>query len=475
MTDLVYTPPGIYVDEQATPVPNISSIVALPPSRVALVGPSVGYQQRTDTLQLGASPVQLTQTGVDTATIVVTSLDRVVYALTTDYLVNETGAVPEDAVTTVARSGGGSAIPLDSVVYVTYRYTNSAFYQPYYTTDWDEIQSRYGAAILVTGAIGSPLSLAAKIVMEQGARELILVPTAGSSPTAVTAAQLATALARLSAREDVGVVVSLPVGITGTDGGPGETTQVCTDLKNHVINAVADGNYRIGIIGLESIAVRSHDQLAGVIDSERIMLAYPNVMNWYNGYTNLVIELSGYYLAAAYAGRLASQQSQIPLTKKQIASFASIPARIFNTMTPAFKNNLSGHGVAVTEQTADGRLVVRHGVATDMTNVLTREISITRSKDTLLRLITQALDRSGVIGEALSADSPVHIRGLVEGALSQAVGIGTIIGYSNLAVRVAASDPTTLECKFAYDPAYPLNKINVSFSINTVTGTVQTV
>lgn len=475
MTDLVYNPPGIYVEEQATPVPNISSVVALPPSRVALVGPSVGYQQRTDTIQLGATPVPLTQTGVDTATVVVTSLDRIVYALTTDYLVVETGPVPEDAVTTVARSGGGSAIPLDSVVYVTYRYTNSSFYQPYYTTDWDEIQSRYGAAILSTGAIGSPLSLAAKIVMEQGAREIIFVPTAGSSPTVVTAAQLSTALARLSAREDVGIVVSLPVGITGTDGGPGETTQVCTDLKNHVENAVLDGNYRVGVIGLEASAARSHGSLAAVIDSERIMLAYPNVMNWYNGYTNLVIELSGYYLAAAYAGRMASQQSQIPLTKKQIASFASIPARVFNTMTPAFKNNLSGKGVAVTEQTADGRLVVRHGVSTDMTNVLSREMSITRAKDTLLRLITQALDRSGVIGTALSVDSPVHIRGLVEGALSQAVGIGTIIKYTNLSVRQSPVEPTMLEVKFAYDPAFPLNTIHVSFSINTVTGTVQEV
>lgn len=475
MTDLVYSPPGIYVQEQATPVPNISSVVALPPSRVALVGPSVGYQQRTDTIQLGASPMQLSQTGVDTSTVVVSSLDRILYALTTDYLVVETGAVPEDAVTTVARSGGGSAIPLGSVVYVTYRYTNSAFYQPYYTTDWDEIQSRYGAAINVDGSIGSPLSLAAKIVMEQGAREIILVPTAGSSPTAVTAAQLNTALGRLLAREDVGVVVSLPVGITGTDGGPGETTQVCTDLRNHVVNSVADGNYRVGIIGLDALANRSHDVLAGLINSERIMLAFPNKMNWYNGYTNLVIGLSGYYLAAAYAGKIASQPSQEPLTKKQIASFASIPATVFNTMTPAFKNNLSGHGVAVTEQAADGRLVVRHGVSTNMTNVLTREISIIRAKDTLLRLVTQALDRSGVIGQAMTPDSPIHIRGLIEGALQQALGIGTIIGFSNLAVRQSTAEPTTLDAKFAYVPSYPLNKINVSFSINTVTGTVQEV
>ena len=358
---------------------------------------------------------------------------------------------------------------------MTYSYTDESFYQPYYTTDWDEIQSRYGAAILPSGAIGSPLSLAAKIVMEQGTRELILVPTKGSSADSVTASQLLDGMGMLDAREDVGIVVTLPVGIVGTDNEPGETNQVCDDLKTHITNSVIDGKYRIGIIGLESTAGRTHEVLAGRINSPRVMLVYPNVMNWYNGYNNLVTELSGYYLAAAYAGKLASQQSQVPLTKKQIASFSSIPARVFNMMTKAFKNSLSGSGVAVTEQTADGRLVVRHGVSTQMTNVLTREISITRAKDTLLRLVTQALDGSGAIGEAMTADSPIHIRALVAGALSQAQQIGTIINFSNLAVRQSVAEPTTLEVKFAYTPAYPLNKITVSFSINTVTGTVQEV
>lgn len=472
MPELVYTPPGVYVDENASPVPNIGTVVAIPPSRVAIVGPSIGYRTRTETIVAGATPVTLSETGVDTDTVTVTSLDGVVYAVTTDYTLNETGDVAEDAITTFSRAGGG-AISVDSVVYVSYRYTDSEFYLPYYTTDWDEIQSRYGAALDAAGAISSPLSLAAKIVMEQGAREIILVPTKGSTPSVVNAAQLSAALATLSAREDVGIVVPLPVGITGTDGAPGETTTVCTDLRLHVENCSSDGNFRIGVIGLEKSAVRQHDSLATQISSRRVMLAFPNVMNWYNGYTNLVAEISGYYLAAAYAGRLAALPAQMPLTKKSLASFGSIPARVFNSMTQAFKNNLSGSGVAVTEQQADGRLTVRHGVSTDMTNILTREVSVTRAKDTLLRMVDQGLDRSGAVGEPLTLNSPVEIRGIMEGVLTQAVAVGLIIAFSNLAVRPSAADPTILEVKFAYDPAYPLNKINVSFSINTQTGSIQ--
>lgn len=472
MTNFVYSPPGVYVDENASPVPNISSVVALPPSRVALVGPSVGYQTLTETVSLGAIPVTLSQAGIDAATVVVSALDGTVYTELNDYDVAQSGD-PLESITTLARDTAG-AIPLEAIVYVTYRYTNSAFFMPFYSADWDEIQTRFGPAIGTNGQVTSPLSLAAKIVMEQGAREIILVPTSGAA-TITTAAQLATGLLALRSRDDVGIVVTLPIGVTGTDVAPGETTQVCTDLRSHVNNASTDGQYRIGIVGLDSGSERSHDVLAASIASRRVMLAYPNSMNWYNGFTNSIVELSGCYLAAAYAGALASRPPQTPLTMKAVQSFASIPARIMNMMTTSFKNNLSSAGVAVTESKADGRLVVRHGVSTDPTNVLTTEMSITRAKDSLLRLVNRSLERSGVVGEALSLNSPVEVRGIVEGALTQAQTAGIMVNFSNLAVRSNPSDPTILEVKFAYIPAYPLNKITVSFSINTVTGTVQEV
>jgi hypothetical protein len=203
------------------------------------------------------------------------------------------------------------------------------------------------------------------------------------------------------------------------------------------------------------------------------MLAYPNVMSWFNGYTGLVTEVSGYYLAAAYAGLLASQSPQTPLTAKQVRSFNGIPPRIVSAMTRTFKDNLSSNGVAVTEQRPDGRLVIRHGVSTDPTNVLTREVSITRAKDALLDLVDLALDSSGIIGDFATSESPVQVRGIVESALEQAKQTQIIVNWSNLAVRTNEGDPTVLDVKFAYTPAYPLNKITVSFSINTQTGAVQ--
>lgn len=471
MADLVYIPPGVTVDENAQPVPNISGTVAIPPALVALVGPSIGYQTYTEPVQLNSTtPVTLTQKGIDTTSIVVTSLTGATRTVSTDYTVAQTGSPAEESVTTVARVNGG-AIASGDTVYVSYRYTNSAFYLPFLADDWDQIQSRFGAAInSSTGAVSSPLSLAAKVVMEQGVRQLILLPTKGSTPTSVTAAQLSTAYTQLEAREDVGIVVPLGVGITGSDVSPGDTTNLVQNLKTHVESMSTDGKYRTGIVGLDSEATRTHSTLAQAISSKRVNLVYPNIVEWYNGYTNTMVELGGVYLAAAVAGLAASRQAQEPLTRKIVRSFPSIPGRVLATMTKAAKDDLSKSGVMVVEQTAAGALVVRHGVTTDRTSLLTREYSIVRSKDTIVRLLYQALDQAGIIGSPMTSETPVRIRSLVDGALTQAQNAGLFEAYSNLNVRVSTTDLTTIEVKFAYRPAYPVNNIQVAFSINTVTG-----
>lgn len=471
MADLVYVPPGVIVAEDASPVPNIASSVAIPPSRIALVGPSVGYQTYTEALQMtGVVAQSLSKKGVSTGSIVLTTVTGSTLTLTTDYTVAQTGTPPEEATTTVTRVGGG-AISDGQIVYATYQYTDSAFYEPFLSSDWDQIQSRYGSAIVsASGAIGSPLSLAAKIVMEQGVREILLVPTKGSSVSAVTAAQINTAYGKLETREDVGIVVPLGIGITGTDVSPGDTNSLVQNLKTHVESMSSQGLYRIGVVGLDTGATRDHAALGPSIGSRRVMLAYPNILSWYNGYTNTTVEVGGVYLGAALGGMMAARMPQEPLTKKQVAGFSSIPARVLASMTKSVKDDLSNKGVAVAELSANDRIVVRHGTSTDRSSLITREISVTRGKDTMIRLVYQGLEQSGLIGTPVTADTPVRIRSIVEGALTQAQALGVINTFSNLAVKVKENDPTSVVVKYAYIPTYPLNYITVSFSINTVTG-----
>ena len=90
-----YEPPGIYVYETSTPSTASGSFAG---PLAAIVGPALGYRTFTDSVLLnGTNPgvceatqlPRLSQLGIDTSTIVVTSPGGtpITYTLTTDYTV----------------------------------------------------------------------------------------------------------------------------------------------------------------------------------------------------------------------------------------------------------------------------------------------------------------------------------------------------------------------------------------------------
>jgi hypothetical protein len=189
---------------------------------------------------------------------------------------------------------------------------------------------------------------------------------------------------------------------------------------------------------------------------------------------NQTVEVGGSYLAAAYAGMLAARQPQIPLTHKFPVSFIGIPTPVKQAMTKQVKNLLSSSGVCVTEVNRTGRLQVRHGLTTDFTGgVLLREISLVRAQDALYALVEDTLKSSNLIGLPILADTGLRVKGITQGALEQAKAQNLIVDYNSLKVRQQsppAGDPTIIEVKFAYKPAWPLNYILVSFTVDTSTG-----
>jgi hypothetical protein len=193
-------------------------------------------------------------------------------------------------------------------------------------------------------------------------------------------------------------------------------------------------------------------------------------LNYYNGQTNTVIEVAGYYLAAAAAGVMTSLPVQIPLTRKQIRGFAGIPTAKRATLTPTNKNLWSSAGVMVAEIDRNGRLIIRHGTSSDPTSVLTREMSLVRAKDAMVTLIHDTVDSAGLVGSSIDEETPIRVKGVMAGCLETLVDVGVIVGYLDLKVRQLVGDPTVIEVKFQYKPAYPLNYIVVSFNINTLTG-----
>lgn len=468
-----YKPPGVYVEEEMTALVSVAGVA---PTVVAIVGPSVGYRTATEAVTLSdVSAVTLFNKGINLSEdFSVTSLTGVSYGAADYTLTAEAGEdgdilVTGDNTTTIERTSD-SAIPSGETVYVAYRYTDSNYFEPMIVSDFDDVEAVYGTAMdLVTNVILSPLSLAAKMAFDNGARNLVLVATAGTAD-AVTASQLEAGYVRLGALPGANLVVPLPVGITGTEAIPGDVADVGAGLATWLEAQVSLSNLRVGIVGVERSVSIDPANLVASYANKRIMHAHPNRLNFYNGLTNTTIEVSGYYLAAAYAGRFAAQPIQMPLTKKRVRGFAGIPATALSQMTTSKKNTWSDAGVAVAEVTRQNTLVVRHGTSTDRTNVNTREISLVRARDAMVNLIQDTLDASGLIGSYLVAETPTRISGVIEGILETAMASEIIVGYSDVRVRQTSLEPSIIEVKFRYKPAYPLNYIVVSFSVNTETG-----
>lgn len=482
-----YVPPGVYWVEN--PLPAAATAGTAQPSTVALVGPGIGYRSFVDTVTVNyVTATALSQLGINLtpnssadppyAGVVVTdTTGATTYISGTDYTITQTAATDGNSIDTnttiIALSGG--AISSGQQVVVSYQYTDSNYYTPTYCNDYTTIQSLYGPAFDTnTGQILSPLSFAAKFALDNGAATLVFVATADAANLA-TRGGLNNAYHQLSALDDVGIVVALPVGITGTPGSPGDVVNVADDLALFLEGQVNTNNiFLVGVIGNETSSTVHPDVIAETVDDERTILAWPNQMVWYNGFTNVSQVLGGYYLAAAYAGILARNPVQQGLTKQTVRDFSGISPVVFATMTNSYKNQLSAAGVAVTELTRNGLLQVRHGVTTNPTNVYTREISLVRSQDYMIETILNAIDNASLIGTPITDQTTATISGLVTSNLESLKTQGVIAGYTGLSVVESTEDPTIINVVFQYIPSYPLNYITISFSINTTNGTVVT-
>jgi hypothetical protein len=124
----------------------------------------------------------------------------------------------------------------------------------------------------------------------------------------------------------------------------------------------------------------------------------------------------------------------------------------------------------VAEVNRQRQLVCRHGVSTETFSFAQREISVVRARDTMMRIIEDTLEASAVIGQVVTAETPGRIRNIVESALESLLARGVFAAYQELAARQSRTNPTVIEVKFQYRPAYPINYVVVAFSIDADTG-----
>ena len=480
-----YSPPGVYIEEILSPVVGTTG---LPPTLVALVGPSIGYQTGSEQFLLTDDPAwRLAKKGVLISSIAVQVISSGVVLTTSDYSTATTASPSStsDYWTDVTRNTGG-ALADDAQVFITYRYTDPDFFVPKRFDNYEDVKDAYGEPLNLTSPtlgqtgyepVSSPLSLAAKIAFENGAGDLVLCaatpPGAGvTTSSGISTARrnaLVAAYAKIATNYDVNVVVPLTDDIIQADaGGTG------TELAAHVNGSAADGFYRVGILGFDPGVGSAPDTLlsSGGFRSKRLVLAFASAtgMSFFSGGAGQLLSLGHQYLAAALAGRLAALPVQKSLTKEVLRSFSGVAGTALSTTT---KNAYAAAGVCVVETDRLGQVAVRHGLTTDITILTTRELSVVRARDALVTMFETGFTNSGMIGQPIDTNTALTVKSVASGLLEHAALTGAIVSYTGLAVRQRSIDPTVIEIKFSYLPAYPLNYIVVSFSINVATGVTE--
>lgn len=485
-----YQPPGVYVEDNSDP---IVTSTGLPATVIALVGPALGYQAVTETLAIfAAQAAVLDNRGIFTTAVtgppaiaapVVKKLDGTLLAVATDYTFTVDSSGADGTVTSISRVSNSPNVADGDTITIAYAYASVDYFSPQTHTDFDTIVAMYGLPTVSaaptnpnSSQVASPLTLGAKVAIENGAATLLLVAT--NPADGDLRVQLQKAYDKIATNYAVTTLVPiLPDDLTVSSGTVATfTQQLAQDLRSHCENASAAGYARIGFFGTPRNYVEtdlSQEALAASLDSKRLALLYPHNLSMFNSATNQITEVCGSYLAAAAVGRLSTLPIAQGLTKQRISSFQGLPTAIIQKMTRAYRDLLSGSGVMVAEMDRLNRLSIRHGVSTDMSALNTREISMTRIADTLYALVQLGMDAADLIGQPIDAEMTSRVKAALTSILEQAKLSEVIVNYGDLKVRQqtpATGDPSVIECKFAYLPAVPLNYIVVQFQINLTTG-----
>lgn len=360
--------------------------------------------------------------------------------------------------TTADATANANAVPQTGIlsgdtVIVNYSFTDQFYYDPTLFTDYTDVLTKYGPATDVNGAISSVLSYAVRLAFLNGASEVMAVAASADTQTPIELA-----LSQLENEPDVNIVV-IANGASWAAGS----------LYAHLIKMNQQGYYRTGVTGRDGAAtlVPAVTTRAAATTFNEESLRYVNISSLWvlNQVTSQRLNLGAHFAAAAVAGMTAARDVQFPLTRKVLAGFQGIN----DNRTETEKAIDASNGLLVVEDRG-GALRIRHDITTAIGSVNTREASVVRAKYDLAQRVRDALDTSVVGMVVPTTVGPSLVEAVVSGVLNSIVSEGGIDSFRDVNARLLSGDPTTIEVRFSYLPSYPINYINVIFTINTTSG-----
>ena len=196
--------------------------------------------------------------------------------------------------------------------------------------------------------------------------------------------------------------------------------------------------------------------------SKRINVIYPDsaTLMFSDGKIRTV---GGAVLAAAFAGAETVLSPQNSRTRMPLKGFVQLQGV---RMTRTQMNTIASCGVTLlTQATTNADVVVRHQLTTDMSNVQTRETSITDIGDTCAKMLRNSVEQ--YIGKYnITPDVVTRIDGTLKATIAALKSAGVINDGKINALMQDANNPDTLIVSASVLPPYPCNYIDISLVMN---------
>ncbi len=350
---------------------------------------------------------------------------------------------------------GGEEPAVGDVYYSTYTYTKESFNTAYFTK-MASIEQAYG-----TISSDNPVSLAAFLCSLNGAVLMGIkqVPKAtGSSLASLTDYKAAIVSLEGVQPGQVNPDIIIPLR--------GDSTDLFTILKksNAIQSSIRYKSERTSIIGMSSGSdPKAAQALAQKLADDRMRLVYPDtaiirLTDAFNKTTEEVVD--GTMLAACLAGSVVSPNVDVatPWTGKNLVGLVQL-GRLLDAVE---MNQTAQKGVTVIEERPPF-MRVRHGLTTDMSNVLRKTPTVRMISDEVQR--QSRLTLANFIGIKFLPGILTQVEGRLAMMLKSFVKQQIITAYTGVKANVAVDDPTVAEVEAFYQPVFPLLYIVLTFHL----------
>ena len=374
---------------------------------------------------------------------------------------NTTGCAVADTAEVQTYEKGGESPGVGDTYYASYQYTKQDF-GPRVFTKLQSVINAYGAL-----NPNNPASLGGYLTLLNGAVVLavkqVQKDTDSDSDGVLDSASYANWITSVEDIEG-----SLPGGAYPNILVPmkGDSLDLFNYLARHC-DIQSSIRYRAERTCLGGFGAGTQSKTAGdwsqAIARTRLRLVYPDIVTLSlaraDGSTDSYL-VDGSYLACALAGNRSASSIDVatPWTNTRLFGFDALG----RTQDAVEKNQTAVKGLTVIEQ-AGAVLKVRHGLTTDMSNVLTKTPTVVTIADEVQRQSRATLER--FIGLKFLSGITSQIETQLSLTLKSLVALQIIAAYTGVAANTSADDPTVAEVEAFYQPVFPLLYIVITFNL----------